>query len=369
MSRKKKIPIIFLVLFLLAGVITTAQESPTRWFRSNAGGMALEETQSRLVAMRNEYALGIRSASFGELPEYLLPYYNTGYLIENRIFYKNRELIRTQWLFKNIRGGTRLNAVIFEPENIEDSEEEKYITGFIEIFDERSFLTSEYRFYEDGGITRIDYVSNNNLITNATVFILEDTEENEGNKDFIKSYADYYRYNRSSSLRSVERIFYRDMLIPSNSPALITFPRHVMDAVGEEFITGGRINLIPDFFGDTFVQVDSRIIHDTDERGRVLSQTFYDDEGEILWTISNTWLNNRIVSTAKIEGSIISLAEYEYDSAGDRIMERNYTNGVLERVVRAEGGFDIEELYLNNVVVLRAVWEGGRKISETRVRN
>jgi hypothetical protein len=33
-----------------------------------------------------------------------------------------------------------------------------------------------------------------------------------------------------------------------------------------------------------------------------------------------------------------------------------------------EGTREIEELYMDGVVVLQAVWEDGRKISETRMR-
>jgi len=40
----------------------------------------------------------------------------------------------------------------------------------------------------------------------------------------------------------------------------------------------------------------------------------------------------------------------------------------LERLVMTEDNKDIEQLYLNNVVILQAVWEDGRKISETRMR-
>jgi hypothetical protein len=61
------------------------------------------------------------------------------------------------------------------------------------------------------------------------------------------------------------------------------------------------------------------------------------------------------------------VSEYEYDSNSNVILERNFRNGVLERVVRTEGNREIEELYLNNFIVLRAVYEDGRKISETRV--
>jgi hypothetical protein len=62
------------------------------------------------------------------------------------------------------------------------------------------------------------------------------------------------------------------------------------------------------------------------------------------------------------------LTEYEYDSAGDRMLERNFNRGILERTVRSTGNRDIEELYMNGRIVLRAVWEDGRKISEERIR-
>jgi hypothetical protein len=130
---------------------------------------------------------------------------------------------------------------------------------------------------------------------------------------------------------------------------------------------GEKLNSYPGFFGEVFVYENERIVYTTDERSRIISQTLYDSENKIVWVINNTWLNDRIVSTLKKEGGTEYLAEFVYDSGGGRILEKNYKNGILERVVRTEGKTDIEELYINNMVVLRAVWEDGRKISETRV--
>ena len=386
--NKKIIPIVFLVLLFLIGIIALTQEldvffpgfneeepqgffteqalSPPRWFRSNAGGMALEEIASQLVALRNEYALAIAFAHYDELPEYLLPYYDENYLIETRMLYKNGEQIRTQWLFRNIEGVTRLNSVFLEPEISDEEEQADNIInrkGFIEIFDGRSFLTSEYSFLENGRINRIDYTFNDNLLINAAVSFRENNEE------YIRSFSDFYRYNRTLSLRSIERVFYEDMETQHIDPVLVVFPRRVMDATNEEFVVSERFNVYPAFFGEIFAHADSRIIYETDERGRILSQTLFDEAGEILWVISNTWQGNRIVSTSKTEGGTVFLAEFEYNSGGDRILERNSRDGIIERLVRTEGNFEIEELYLNGVVVLRAVWEDGEKISETRVAN
>jgi hypothetical protein len=110
------------------------------------------------------------------------------------------------------------------------------------------------------------------------------------------------------------------------------------------------------------------MVFTTDERGRILTQTMLDDGDTELWVIRNTWSGERIVSSLKIEGEDERLAEYEYNEAGDRILERNSRNEVLERLVRSEGKTEVEELYMNGKPVLRAVWEDGRKISEERVR-
>jgi len=403
---------------------------PIRWFRSNAGGMALEEAHSRFVALRYEYALAIDSAHHDELPEDMLEFYIGELFPEVRMLYRNTKLIRTQWILRDEKGTTRVNAVFIEPkeeppsiieytqeepeieyeaeeeqeiiaehpqeepeeivvhpaedreedteiaaehheeEVIEIAEETKtiivieesapqvpQISGFIELFDENSFLTTEYRFYVSGNKLKIEYEVNKNLLIGARFFIWE-------NDDYVLSFRDFYRYNRALSLRSVERVFYRDMTVP----VLIAFPRHLMDAVKDDFLTGQRINVYPEFFGDIFLHIDSRIVFNSDERGRTLKQTLYNDRDEVIWVIDNIWQGDRIVSTEMTEGNTILLAEFEYDSKGDKIQERNFRNGNLERIVYTENKIDIEELYFNNILVLRAVWEDGRKISETRMR-
>ncbi|MCL2759940.1 MAG: hypothetical protein FWD22_06970, partial [Treponema sp.] len=155
---KKIIPVIFLVLILFAGIIALTQEldfflpdidldeiefsddfepeqelpewvKPLRWFRSNAGGMALEEMQSRFPALRNKYALAINFVHRDELPEYLNQYYEEGYFLEVRMLYKDGEQIRTQWIFRDDNGNTRLNAVFMEPDS-ESVPEDEYLTTY-----------------------------------------------------------------------------------------------------------------------------------------------------------------------------------------------------------------------------------------------
>jgi len=454
--NKKIILIVFLVLIFFAAIIALTQENdeplflgiepkaaeslvdftikdfnrnrdewskPAKWFRSNSAGMALEEMESRFKALRNEYALAINYVSEEEIPEYLSSYFDEGYYVEVRNLYKNSEQKRTQWIFRDETGNTRLNAVFLEPEpepepvkedsddeqtaqaeaeeetetaqteaaeetktaqaeveektetaqaendEEEEAEEEKVVIikdiksrrGFIEIFDEKYFLKSEYRFYEDGKVEKIDYTLKNDLLVNAEYF-----ESFRNDNNFKTAYIDYYRYNRSLSLRNIERIFKDEM---TDAPATVSFPRRIMDSVKTGLKINERVNLYPDFFGNVFVSEGYKMNFNIDDKGRILGQTLYDKEDKLVWTIKNTWKDNRIVSTVKTEGETILSAEYGYNRDGERISEKNIKNGVLERVVLMEGDTEIEELYMNDAVVLRAIWEDGRKISETRVRN
>jgi len=420
-----------------------------RWFRSNSGGMALEEIPSRLTALRNEYALVIDIAEKEELPDHLLPFYDDNFFIEIRVLYKKGKHERTQWIFREDNGKTRLVAVFNEkeieketqtettkeiltevteetltdvieealaevteetpievteeevteeilaevkeaaekPEENEAAEKSEEITdntipsviiadntekkngginGFIEVYDENSLLTAEYRFLQDGGRSRTDYDFKNGLLLNSKFSVWEGNDESG---EYKPVFTDYFRYNRSSFLRSVQRIFYKKSELSFlDDPVLITFPSGIMAAARNEYFIGERHNSYPEFFGETMAEKDSKMIYSTDERGRILSQTLYDADDKVIWVIHNTWKDDRIISTVKEEGDNINLAEFEYDSDGDRVLERNYTNGILERVVRSEGKTDIEELYLNGNVILQAVWEDGRKISETRMR-
>ncbi|MDR1839536.1 MAG: hypothetical protein LBQ93_08170 [Treponema sp.] len=378
--KNKIITLVIFVLLTFAGIIAMTQETevvltglvnetpgwvkPLRWFRSNKGGMVLEEALTQRSALHNEYALSVNFTRKEELPVHLLPFYNDEYFIETRILYENEEPVRKQWIFRNTSGTVRLNAAFLESPKIKKEEQaEKQISGFIEIFNADSFLISEYRFFENGKRSRTDYNYKDGLLISSTVLLWE-------NGAYREDYADFLRYNRSLYLRSVERVFYTGRQVSlANEPLKVSFSRYLSDTSQVEGKIGEKITSYPEFFGDFFIEKDNKIVYITDERNRVISQTLYDAEGKIVWVVRNTWKNDRIVSTVKIEGGKESLAEFEYNSAGERIVERNYKNGILERLVRTEGKKEIEELYLNNVVVLRAVWEDGRKISETRTGN
>jgi YD repeat-containing protein len=339
---------------------------PARWFRSNTAGMPLEEIPSRLAALRNEYALVIDFTEPDELPEHLIPYYDDGYFIENRAIYKEGEKLRTQWIFRDINGTTRLLAVF------PDAEDES-INGFIEVYGKDYALQSEYKF-ADGKCAKTEFSYNKGVMVSATEWQWDEgapaSPESALDGKYKKMYTDYFRYNRSKYLRNVERVYHEEQLIKTYGDSLAAvFPVRIMDAARDDAFFNEKLNAIPDFFGETAVNEGDRIVFATDERGRVTSETLFDKDDNVIWEIKNSWAEDRVVSIRRTEGETELLVEYEYDEEGNRIVERNLRDGVLERVVRTEDKFDYEELYLQGRVFLTAVWEDGRKISETRVRS
>jgi len=414
---------------------------PARWFRSNSGGMPLEEMKSRIAALRGEYALVIDFTSSDELPEYLLDFFDESFFIETRALYKKGEEDRVQWIFRDENYGVRLNAVLFEAKKDEESvtagdsadgialsneetaikqnaegnaeiaeaqsgtDENEIIakpvrkpdpaSGFIEIYDEKYNLITEYTYTGKGEKSKIEYFYNKNVKISAQAMLWDEDKE-----EYVQIYTDYYYYNRSAFLRAVERVFSRDQKITSADNVIannviadntmeengvtdkagtdsagtdnvvkVSFPYNILTAANNKVLLSERYNAFPDFFGDLFVTKDSKLIFKTDDKGKVLEQTLIsnDEEGTVVWKIVNTWTNDRIEKITKTEGETVLLAEYVYDKSGERILEKNYKDGVLERVVRTEGNKDYEELYLDNKLVLKAVWEDGRKISESRV--
>jgi hypothetical protein len=401
---------VFLFLFLTGAFPAFTQEkgadSPARvarWFRSNAGGMTLEEAASRTSALHNEYALLIDYARQGDLPLLLTPFYRSGYTIEFHALYHRGTESRRQWIFRDAKGTARLVSVLnqdreappppkpavaappedggatdgdaegsaaggatdsaAEGESVSNSDPPtgRSPWGFIEIYNEDYRITEEYMFSDEGEETQIAYSYRGGLLIRAEAG-LKKTEEQEESK---KIYTDDYRYNRSSSLRAVERLYHEEL---EALPIRFAFPNRVLDAAKETDFIGEKLAYNPEFFGDFDVKPGYRMVYNTDERGRLLTQSLLDDQDKVIWVIQNTWSGNRIASSLKTEGEEKLLIEYEYNSGGDRIVERNVRNGVLERLVRASGGREVEELYMNGEVVLRATWENGRKISEDRMR-
>ncbi|MDR2966193.1 MAG: hypothetical protein LBU88_10525 [Treponema sp.] len=330
---------------------------PRRWFRSNAGGIAIEEMPSRLSALRHEYSLAVDFAYKEDLPDEVFPFYNDDEdYIEVRFLYENGIQSRTQWIFRDINAKQRLVAVFSEKEDR---------TGFIEKYDDSGLLQVEYGFLEEGKRNKTEYSFNNTMLITSAVY---DWEEEA--KDYFLSYIDTYLYNRSMFLRGVERRYYKDEQVSFlDEPVRLTLPSSIKKAIDDKLFLEARYNSLPEFFGAASVSKDYKMVYRTDDRNRILTQTLYDAEDKVVWVITNTWKGERIESITKREGDTVMTASYVYNSEGKVVRESNSKNGVLERVVRIDGKIEIEELYLDNVIVLRAVWDDGRKISETRIIN
>jgi len=389
---------------------------PPRWFRSNAGGMTLEEVSSRLTALRNTYALVIDYVAPNELEPRLLPFYHSDYTIEIRILYEQREESRKQWLFRDEAGVIRLNAVfiqrsddvsdevsigmsdnvsddvsddiagleesdikneLIEDELIENelseadaipepdpsvaglNRETALSAGFIEVFNEQSRIIEDHWLFSDDSEYLITYSYNENTLIRA------ETKEKSPIGELRAMYVDDYRYNRSNSLRHVERVYHGELKL---DPVRLVFPGRVLDAATDKSFFADKLPYGSDYMGSFLVGEDFRILYDTDSRGRILTQTLVNNKDETVWVIKNTWSGDRIVTMVKTEGEDEKITEYEYNDAMDRVVQRDLHNGVLERVVYIEGEKETEELYLDGILALRAYWEDGKKISEERIR-
>jgi hypothetical protein len=462
---------------------------PSRWFRSNTAGMALEESPSRLAALRNEYALGVDYLPPAGLPELLAPRYEAPWRVEVHILYKGGLETRRQWIFRDPGGMARLVAVFdqdllnppaaeapppeepaaepeieaaaapeieqaaepaetetaaapeaepaaeepameaaalaepaepeaaatpeAEPETAavdeappetagaggetpdaaetaevsetgeaaetadaaedgggaaeageaDEGERPPALTGFIELYDEEGRITAEHLFRDEGdeSVTRFFY--RNGRLVRAEL----GRKDQAGNGEpAIPVYTDQYRYNRAASLRAVERTYHRGA--EAASPVSLRFPHMVLNAAADKNFVDPPASFTSGFPEEYLIGEGYRVVYTTDDRGRVLTETRQDDEGTVISELANTWAGDRLSSVRLKAGDDERLTEYEYNGQGDRIIERNYRRGVLERLVRTEGNRETEELYMNGTVILRAIWEDGRKISEERVR-
>jgi hypothetical protein len=129
-----------------------------------------------------------------------------------------------------------------------------------------------------------------------------------------------------------------------------------------------------EFIAQTLDPSASGIVYETDSRGYVLTEKRYGEDGVLLSELANTWARDRLAAvdtrTFDENGAVMEKKriEFEYDGQGNRVLEQDFVNGVLERTVKSADNQEIEELYRNGKIVLRAVWENGRKIKEEQVR-
>lgn len=389
----------------------TRNAVPVDWYRSNAAGMIFEGIPSRITALRQKYCLSVEFIAVSELPEPLQAYYQPSYRIELHTLYEEGKESRRQWIFRNEQGKTLVvSSLVFTPDPLtieEETEEEEKIqepeldaleeapqdpipleprfTGFIEVYDffkGNTRLIEEHLFSDEGTETITAYFYNQQLLIRGETRIKNPVPIEEGEDESVEEageqlelvFSDYYRYSRSYALRAVKRVYHQELVTDSQVTRL-QFPHLGLQSAVEEqrkaFVspsTAYGSEFIQDLSADAGVQAGYQVVYTTDERGRILTEITQDAEGTVLREIHNTWAGDRLASVDWKTGEEERRIEYAYDSAGDRILERNYTNGVLERLVRRDQGRETEELYMNGKVILRAIWEDGRKISEERIR-
>jgi hypothetical protein len=266
-----------------------------------------------------------------------------------------------------------------------DEVTEEKSSGIIELRNSDGDVTREFQFNEDLSEWDFRYFYRNNVLIRAEIWFKEPppaaSEEPEDYGDdyepepavivstvpeepvFALMFTDLYRYTRSGSLRAIDRTLHDGAL----ERLRLGFPRLGPGvSLGEDLITHGGAYTAEHFVG---VQAaDSVVIsYNLDNRGRITGEVWRGDEGEVLGELINTWSGDRLLSALWRADDEERLIEFEYDSEGNRIAERNFRNGVLERSVITQNGREIEEIFMNGRLVLRAFWENGVKISEERV--
>jgi hypothetical protein len=176
---------------------------------------------------------------------------------------------------------------------------------------------------------------------------------------------DTYRYARGKTIRSIER----RVLSEAGKQELVKMkiPRTVEKETDENTFVQPATSFMSDFLSDVIYNKTSRITYTTDKKRRVISEAFFNETGGKIGEMRNTWSEDRLVSVEWDGGEDTRRVDYTYNKAGDRVTESDYHNGVLERTVSVEGKQEIERIYKYGSLILQAVWEDGRKLSERRI--
>jgi len=407
--------VILVFALFWAGEIVYAQEpapagagggDEVRWYRTNLSGMALEYIPSRLAALRNDHCLSVENINSQELPVLLRPYYDDACSIELRTIYEKGKEYRRQWNFRDTADQVRLTASgtigIFDGEKSEDSKG----SGFIEILDSDGTVSREIAFADDLSQSEFRFTYKDNLLLKTEIWYkappapppaetaenpadtqpADTNQTNEGQTDenpvnvnppadvepavnekagdFVPVSTDIYLYTRSLSLRAIERT----LLEGGNNLSRISFPPIGPQIPSSNELVTNDSAFSTEFLSDIQSPEGVTISYTLDDKGRIVSEVWKDKDGGLYGELQSTWSGAKLQSVLWKTSEEERLVEYEYDDAGNRIVERDYNHGTLERSVTSRDGKDTEEIYLNGKIVLRAYWENGQKISEERVR-
>ena len=388
------------------------------WYISNASGMFVEKT-FKARALRSEYSVSLQLVKPENIPKELKKYWTSPWRAECRILYQNNERLRTQWVFKDLANTSFLVAAISNDGS-----------GFIEWYDDTGVIVEEQRIATDGSGYFISYTYRDMYILKAEARIVEPkvkpkTEEKkedaadgaaapaasstnaagsaetpasgaaaektepppkkvsagvrnpdgpieipaffvaESGKEGARLWTDNYRYTRAFSLRAIEREYHDSAAAQKLIRTL--FPKFDGNTEKQKEFVSPPAGAISEFLEDVLTMPAAKVTYITDNKRRIISETRMDEEGNVIGELANKWENDRIASALWKAGGEERLVEFSYDKGGDRIAEKNYRNGVLERTVTIENGKEIEHLYINEEAVLRAEWKDGKKLHEERL--
>jgi antitoxin component YwqK of YwqJK toxin-antitoxin module len=323
----------------------------TLWFVSDEMGQALRNAYS-LTALREKYALSVMPVDGEFLPDEYRPYFQTGWAAECRTLYEDGELQRIQWVFMDEGRVTRFVSAK-SPEG----------DGFTEIYNERGLLTEESRF---DAPTEEETEEGELIFHEATpVTIMYSYRDDFLTAAKSDEWSDIYRYARNNQIRAIERTY-----LDTKTRTRVDLPRTIKDlSFDGTFFVSPTSAYSSAFLQDVLLLSGKNTVFTLNEKGRILTETRRDEDGEISGTLTNTWDDDRIVSVVWESGDDKRRVDYGYDDEGELASEKNYRDETLEREVAVKGDEEIETLYLNGQPALRAVWQDSRKISEESLRN
>jgi hypothetical protein len=173
-------------------------------------------------------------------------------------------------------------------------------------------------------------------------------------------WTDFYRYTRSKGLRSVERVFHNQ----EKAPEILRFPRFVEGGPADISFVERPETYTSSFLSDITVSAPPKIDYTFDSKRRILTETYRGEDDVVIGELKNLWTDDRLISVSWTASGDEREVLYEYNKAGERVSEKNYRNGALERSVVRDGDREIETLFRNGRELLRAVWVDGKKVSE-----
>ena len=364
---------------LAAAVAVSAFGEPVRWYVSDAAGIAYEAVPSR-AALRSRWALEIRTLGRGERETAYAGALAADERIELKILYED---------------GTERRRIVsvLDYSGFARFEESRSKDGFLrrERYDSLRRLMEETTRAIDGSGVVVMYEWTGDRIRRALAYELDGPNDEP-------IWIDTYRYDRAGALRSVERekeavAFFQDSR--RGSPRSLEFRESDGSVVRTRFDEQGRerdtVRIGPD--GKTVVSSDrvsyeavsgggpapsSRRTTDAsgkpkdvflDGKGRIVREAILGADGAVLEETLTEWSDDRVSALVSVRGGRVRRTEYGYDPRGNRILERNFLDGVLERKVKKEGTMETEELYKNGALALRATYENGVLVREEYLRS